>query len=347
MRRGALIPLLGVLSCLPATAVGAPARAYRNPIRDVRTGKPLACPDPHVIDLKKGSFRYFMVCTTDHDPDGIAIRRSRDLVRWYPGGSVFPKGRRPWWSNGRFSAPEIQRIHRRWVVYFAASVDRSKTRVPVRPGAMALGVATSRALRGPWHTRILHYRGQGHGAAGQRERFGGTIDPSVVRSPLDGQLYLFWALQATQIWAGRLSPDGLRLVGNIRRVVTPSKPWECHPKCTIEAPEPFYRGRTLNLLYSAASTWDGSYAIGLARGTDPLTGTYRKADQPVLRSGRRFIGPGHCSQPVKGPSGRTYILYHALTSPDPKHLSNRRLLMIARVRWRAGRMVIAGDGRAN
>jgi GH43 family beta-xylosidase len=330
--------LLAMLICLQASAASASLR-YRNPLRDPGTGRPLSCPDPHVIDLRKGVFRYFMVCTTDHDADAITVRRSRDLVHWYPAGFVFPEGRHPWWSTGRFWSPEIQRIRGKWVVYFAASVDSPRAPIPLARGTMVLGVATAPALRGPWRTRILHYRSP-------RERFGGTIDPSVVRSPLDGRLYLFWALQPTQVWTGRLSPDGLTLEPNIRRVVTPTKRWECAPNCVIEAPEPFYRGRTLNLLYSGASTWDGSYGVGLSLTTDPLRGQYRKADQPVLRSGRRFIGPGHCSQPVTGPDGRTYVLYHALTSPDPRHISNRRLLMLAPVSWKAGQMVINSDGRA-
>jgi GH43 family beta-xylosidase len=195
-------------------------------------------------------------------------------------------------------------------------------------------------LKGPWRTRILHYRGQFNSANPIQESFGGTIDPSVVRSPLDGRLYLFWALQATQIWAGRLSPDGMALEPQIKPVLKPSKPWECHPTCSIEAPEPFYRGRTLNLLYSGASTWDGSYAVGLALGTDPLGGSYRKLDQPVLRGRGRFIGTGHSSQPVTGPDGQTYILYHALTSPDPNHISNRRVLMLSRVSGGGSRLAV-------
>lgn len=327
--------------------------SYRNPLTDVRTGKPLACPDPHVIDLKRGSSRYVLVCTTDNGANGLAIHRSPDLVHWHPAGYVFPKGHQPGWATrsggrgGRFWAPEIYRLGNKWVIYFAATVDRSRVRLPVPRRAMVLGVASSPSLRGPWRTRILHYRGQFNGSTSAQESFGGVIDPSVVRSPLNGQLYLFWAVQATQIWVGRLSPDGMTLDRRVRPVVTPSKPWECHPNCTIEAPEPFFRGGVLDLLYSAASTWDGSYAVGLTRGRDPLSGGYQKVDQPVLQSGPRFIAPGHSSQPVTGPDGHTYILYHALTAPDPKHVSNHRLLMIARVSWKGDQLVVNRRGRAD
>jgi xylan 1,4-beta-xylosidase len=353
LRRTLLISVLAVLICLAESAAASASLSFHNPLREVRTGAPLSCPDPHVIDLRKGGFRYFMVCTTDREANGIAIKKSRDLVHWYAAGYVFPKDRQPWWAipsagrhGGRFWAPEIYRIRGKWVVYFSASLDRSKLRLPLKPGTMVLGVATSATLHGPWRTRILHYRGQFNAGSPVKELFGGTIDPSVVRSPLNGQLYLFWALQATQIWVGRLSPDGMTLEGGIRPVVKPTKPWECHPTCTIEAPEPFFRRGALNLLYSGASTWDGSYVVGLALGTDPLTGSYTKLDQPVLRGGRRFIGPGHCSQPVTGPDGRAYVMYHALTAPDPGHASRRRLLMIAPVSTAEAQLVVNRTGRA-
>ena len=343
---------MAALICLANAAVASASLRYNNPLRDVRTGKALSCPDPHVIDARRGGFRYFMVCTTDDEANGVVIRKSHDLVHWYPAGFVFPNGRQPWWSRpsgegrgGRFWAPEIYRIGGKWVVYFAASLDRSKVRLPVKQGTMVVGVASSPTLRGPWRTRILHYRGQFNRVSPFHELFGGAIDPSVVRSPLDGRLYLFWAVQATQIWAGSLSPDGMALDGQIRLVVKPSKPWECHPTCSIEAPEPFYRGGTLNLLYSGASTWDGSYAVGLALGTDPLNGSYKKVDQPILRGAGRFLATGHSSQPVTGPDGQTYILYHALTSPNPRHVSNHRVLMISRVSWEGDHLVVNRSGR--
>jgi beta-xylosidase len=352
VRRPIATCVLAVLACLAGPAVAQAALHYRNPLTEGKTGRPLACPDPHVLDLRTRTFRYVLVCTTDAGANGISIHESRDLVHWRPAGYVFPKGHQPWWATpsggggGRFWAPEIYRLHGAWVIYFSAAVDRSEVPLPTPARAMVLGVASAPTLHGPWRTRILHYRGQFNGAGGAQETFGGVIDPSVVRSPFDGRLYLFWAVQPTQIWAGRLSPDGMTLDPGVREVVAPSEPWECQPGCTVEAPEPFFRSRALNLLYSGASTWDGSYAVGLVRGADPLAGNYLKGGQPVLRRGRRFISPGHCSQPVVGPDGRTYVLYHALTSPDPRRISNRRVLMLAPVSWRAGQLVVNGDGVA-
>lgn len=346
-----LIMLFAVLLC-PAVASASPRVHYHNPLSDVSTGRALSCPDPHVIDARRGGFRYYMLCTTDREPNALVIHKSNDLVHWLPAGYVFPRGKQPWWAlpsgtshGGRFWAPEIYRINGKWVVYFAASLNQAHLGGP--QGTHALGVATSLTLRGPWHTHVLHYRGQFNRVNHWQESFGGVIDPSVVRDSRTQKLYLFWGEQPTQIWMGQLSSDGQKLDSHIRPVLFPSKPWECHPpgSCTLEGPEPFYRHGVLNLLYSGASTWDGSYVVGSAVSSGP-EGAFTKLDQPILRSGRGFIAPGHCSQPITGPDGRTYIMYHAITTPDVHHVSSSRILMLARVAWVNGRMVINGDGRA-
>src|ERR1700750_575963 len=128
---------MDVLALLLQAPVADAALRYSNPLKDPRTGRALSCPDPHVIDLRKRGFRYVMVCTTDYEPNALAIRTSRDLVHWYSGGSVFPRGHQPWWavnsgrSRGRFWAPEIYRIRGKWIVYFSAQLDRSKVRIPL------------------------------------------------------------------------------------------------------------------------------------------------------------------------------------------------------------------------
>ena len=119
--------------------------------------------------------------------------------------------------------------------------------------------------------------------------------------------------------AGALSAAGMTLDPHgVRPVVTPTKPWECHPNCTIEAPEPFFRSGALNLLYSAASTWDGSYVLGLAHGTlvsmanaiarlvnlDPglfafsVTGAAQTSDTDLVeqRPAVQRVAPGVCLQ---------------------------------------------------
>ena len=96
----------------------------------------------------------------------------------------------------------------------------------------------------------------------------------------------------------------------------------------------YYRDGWFYLFYSGASTWTGSYAIGVAASQDPLVSQFQRLDsRPALRSGNGYVGPGGSSAPVLGPDGRTYIFYHAMTHPDPDHDSAARYLFSSPIRW--------------
>jgi beta-xylosidase len=342
--------LLALLACgLPATALARSAPTikplrYINPLIDQQTHQPMTCPDPDVASAHRGRWRYFMVCTSALAPNAFPMYKSSDLVHWYPNGYVFPHGKQPWWAlpspKGTYWAPEIYHIQNHWNVYFAARINNAKHPLPkALPGnTMVIGVAEAKTLQGPWHTRILHYRGQYNNVNHEQETFGGSIDPSVVQDPETGQLYLFWAQQKSQIWDGELSPDGLTLEPQLNLALTITESWECDPAtkgCTIEGPEPFFHDGLFYLLYSGANTWDSTYAVGVASSPDAMdpANPFVKLDHPILRAGNGFLGPGHTSHPVVGPDGREYILYHASTAVNPDHISSRRKLMLGRFNW--------------
>lgn len=365
IRRGlgaALAALVGC-ACLAASAPAATPSVIHNPQRDALTGRPLSCPDPSVIAADRGRWRYFLVCTSDNARNAFPIWMSEDLMHWYPDGHVLPHGHQPYWavpSDGRshaglFWAPSIYRIQNRWVVYFAAqykAASHALGSVSLKLGTMVLGVATARSLAGPWHTKILHSPGQFNAVNGptQQERAGGVIDPGVVRDPRNGQLYLFWAQQRQQIWEGALSSDGLTLAPNIRVALGVSESWECDPfsqECTVEGPEPFYHDGSIYLMYSAASTWDSTYAVGVAASTDALDPAHPfvKLSEPILKTANGFLGPGRTSHPVIGPAGQFLILYHALLKPLRFHASGARILMLGTLNWANGWPLI-NDGHA-
>jgi arabinan endo-1,5-alpha-L-arabinosidase len=180
-----------------------------------------------------------------------------------------------------------------------------------------------------------------------------VIDPSVVRDGTTGQLYLFWAEQHSSIWVSQLSPDGLTMSPNIHKVMWTQPGWECRtPRgtCVVEGPEEYYHDGWFYLFYSGASTWTGSYAIGVAASQDPLVSQFQRLDsQPALRSGNGYVGPGGSSAPVLGPDGRTYIFYHALSQPDPDHASAARYLFSSPIRWAGlgGYDPVIGSGRVD
>ena len=346
-----MLAALAILVLAPAAVASAWTLRYHNPLRDPKTGKPFSCPDPDVIYAPARDARYFLVCTSAFASNAIPIYASQDLVHWRPDGFVFPHGHQPWWavksgpgSRGQFWAPEIYQIDHRWVVYFAAEYDRAKLDLQVPgsgrlgPRTMVVGDAWAPSLRGPWHSAVLHYRGQFNAVSSEREGPGPAIDPSVVQDPGTGRLYLFWADRSTQIWAGELAASGLTLDPQIHLVLRATEPFDCDPRdhhCTVEAPEPFYANGNFYLLYSGGSTWDASYDVGAAASPDPF-GPFKLLGHPILRQGDGFYGTGHTSQPVVGPDGNTYILYHARTSPALSYISDKRLLMLGRFGWADG-----------
>jgi beta-xylosidase len=366
LRRGLLVFALSAVlggAVLAVPALGASPLKIHNPQRDALTGKPLSCPDPSVIGADRGNWRYFLVCTSDNGLNAFPIWMSEDLVHWYPDGYVFPHGKQPYWAvhstgggrDGIFWAPSIYRIENRWVVYFAAQYNPASHAlgsVKMAPHTMVLGVGTSNSLAGPWHTKLLHYPAQFNreNARPQEERGGGDIDPGVVRDPRTGRLYIFWAEQREQIWEGALSANGLTMAPNIRVALGVTEPWECDPpsgNCTVEGPEPFYRDGMIYLMYSAASTWDYTYAVGVARSPAALDPAqpFVKLPEPILRTANGFLGPGRTSHPIVGPSGESLVLYHALLHPLKAHLSGARTLMLGTLNWVDGWPLI-NDGEA-
>lgn len=350
VRHTLLAALTAVAACLAASAAPAQSLAYTNPLRSPTTGRPLSCPDPSVTYAPAPATGYYLVCTSGFQPNAFPIYASQDLVHWQRRGFLFPHGRQPWWAvhstgkakGGRFWAPELDHIDGQWVIYFAAEFNGAKValRVPghgrVKSGRMVIGYGTASSPAGPWSTGILHYAGQLNGAGGAQEPSVPAIDPAAVEDPDTGQLFLFWADEPNQIWAGELGPSGTTLTPQVYRVLGTSEPFECDPRdhhCTVEAPEPFYGpDGGFYLLYSGASTWDSSYAVGVAQAPGPF-GPFVKLPHPILRQGGGFYSTGHTSEPVLGPDGNTYILYHARLKPGVDREAATRYLMLGRFTW--------------
>jgi beta-xylosidase len=343
--------MAAALACLGAPAADAAAKPslVHNPLTDPKTGKPLSCPDPSVIREPHREYSMYMVCTSDFDRNAFPIWGSHDGVHWTELGSVFRHGSGPSWAipagsqHGRYWAPDLHWFDHHWVLYFAAELSRATER-GLKPGAQgewAIGVATTTNLRsGHWSTSLLHYSGQFNAPTTQRsniERAGGVIDPNEFENPVTGQRYLVWAKQSNQIFLGELSPNGLTLAPGIREILTPTTQWECADRrggCTIEGPVGYWYGNVAYIMYSASSTWAGTYAVGVAASTAPLTLPFSKDPEPILTSSTDLLGPGGTSEPITAPNGSPIIYFHSLLGhPDSKHISSERYLSVARFHY--------------
>jgi GH43 family beta-xylosidase len=339
------------LACLGAPAADAAAMPslVHNPLTNPKTGKPLSCPDPSVIREPHRQYSLYMVCTSDFDRDAYPIWGSNDGVRWTRLGSVFPHGQGPSWAipagaqHGRYWAPDLHWFDGHWVLYFAALMTRATEHSlkPAAQGGWAIGVATTSNLRsGHWTTSLLHYSGQFNAlpsATGNRELAGGVIDPNEFENPVTGQRYLVWAKQSNEIFLDQLSSDGLTLEPGAQRILIPSTPWECanlRGTCTIEGPVGYWYNNVAYVMYSASSTWSGSYAVGVAASTAPLSVPFAKDPDPILTSSGDLLGPGGTSEPVTAPDGSPIIYFHSLAgAPDNKHVSSQRYLTVGRFHY--------------
>jgi arabinan endo-1,5-alpha-L-arabinosidase len=347
-----LVCLLAVglagLSASAARATAMPTLVH-NPLTDPKTGKPLSCPDPSVIREPHRQYSMYMVCTSDFDPDAFPIWGSNDGVHWIKLGSVFPHGRGPAWAiptgaqHGRYWAPDLHWFDGHWVLYYAAELTAATAHTlnPAPAGGFAIGVATTTDLRaGHWTTTLLHYSGQFNAlpsAKGNRELTGGVIDPNEFENPTTGQRYLVWAKQSNEVFLGELSADGLTLAPEAQRILVPSTPWECanlKGTCTIEGPVGYWYDNVAYVLYSASSTWSGTYAVGVAASTAPLSVPFTKDPDPILTSSGDLLGPGGTSEPITAPDGSPIIYFHSLAGgPDNGHVSSQRYLSVGRFHY--------------
>lgn len=111
---------------------------------------------------------------------------------------------------------------------------------------------------------------------------------------------------ATPIFAHRLAADGRGLVGERHLLLANDLDWEGH---LIEGPYLTRQGGRYWLFYAGNDFTSPSYGIGYAV-ADRITGPYRKAGEPLLRSHPDWSAPGHASVSL-GPDGEPRLFFHA------------------------------------
>jgi hypothetical protein len=118
-----------------------------------------------------------------------------------------------------------------------------------------------------------------------------TTIVEAMTTPLRGQL---------------IADDGRSLVGENRIVLTNDEEWEGH---LIEGPFVTYEAGRYWLFYAGNDFGTPAYGIGVAVADHPL-GPYTKQGEPLLRSTREWVAPGHASV-APGLDGRPQLFFHA------------------------------------
>ena len=240
----------------------------------------------------------------------------------------------PWVEAGRTWAPEVIGAGGRWLLFYTAHHATKKLQ--------CVGVAVAARPTGP-------FRDTSREPLLCQDALGGTIDAQPFRDA-DGRLYLYYKNDGngaeppipTQIWAQRLSADGLSLTGEAVPLVRNDRHWEWR---VVEAPAMVRRpGGGYTLFFSGNHYgWEAdqrlsNYAVGYADCEGPMGPCTDSPENPWLRSHRDELrgclsGPGH---PTVFSDGRqSYVGFHGwAATADCRKAAEERYLYVAPLFWR-------------
>lgn len=302
------------LATLISACGGAGGEAFRNPVHAADF------PDPFVLREDGTYYAY----ATNAAGKEVQTLTSTDLVHWRPGRDALPIVG-AWAYPGKTWAPEVlAREDGTYVLYYTAN-----------GGGQCIGRAVADRPAGRfvdrWPKPLVCQRAEG-----------GSIDASPFRDG-DGSLYLYWKNDGnccglrTAIYAQRLSPDGLRLLGPRATLVSNDPGWE---GTTVEAPTMWREDGSYFLFYSGNAYNTESYAVGYATCRGPLGPCAEAPENPILTSACRAVGPGH--QAVVRAGGDTWLVYHAWSPGQIGSVSPGRSLWLDRLEWHEGKPVVKG-----
>lgn len=301
-------------------------------------------PDPFIVAHAGNYLAY----STNSDGVNLPMLVSRDLVGWTEIRHPETPDKRldampalaPWVKEGRTWAPEVMEIGGRWLLYYTAH-HRKKD-------VQCIGVASAGNPRGPFTDSSAEPLVCQHD-------LGGTIDAHPFRDA-DGQLYLYYKndgnnpafLKPSQVWAQRLSSDGLHLTGEAAPLIRNDKHWEWR---VVEAPAMVRHEDGYTLFFSANHFgWEAdqrlsNYGTGYAQCQGPMGPCVDAPENPWLRSFNEpragcLSGPGHPA--VFNVEGRQFMAFHAWAANSScRKAADERYLYIAPLHWREGKPVLA------
>lgn len=127
----------------------------------------------------------------------------------------------------------------------------------------------------------------------------------------------------TPIRAQVIAEDGRSLLGKNHIVLKNDQDWEGH---LIEGPFVTYQQGRYWLFYAGNDFSTPAYGIGVAVADHPL-GPYTKQSEPLLRSTREWVAPGHASV-APGVDGKPQLFFHAFHPGTGGYNAFRALLTV-------------------
>ena len=284
--------------------------------------------DPFILRVGDTFYAY----ATNVSGRNIQVSRSQDLVNWDIPSEALPG--LPRWARLGGSlvwAPEVLALNGRYLLYYTAR-DKASDR-------QCIGVAVS-------DEPDKFFQDTSDAPLVCQAAEGGSIDASPFRDT-DGTLYLLWKNDgnccglATYIYAQKLAPDGLSLIGEPTRLIRNDQAWEGN---LVEAPTLWRHENRYYLFFSANSYAGPEYAVGYAVCDTPLGPCQKAPENPILKSDMTpplVIGPGHQSLIVDD-AGQTWLVYHAWEVTSAGLRGGRRLMWLDKLEWVDGKPKIQG-----
>ena len=127
----------------------------------------------------------------------------------------------------------------------------------------------------------------------------------------------------TPVRAQRIADDGRSLLGEDKIVLANDQDWEGH---LIEGPFVTRQQGRYWLFYAGNDFSTPAYGIGVAVADHPL-GPYTKQQEPLLRSTREWVAPGHASV-APGVDGKPQLFFHAFHPGTGGYNAFRALLTV-------------------
>lgn len=264
----------------PKASASAPAEILEGAGPDV--------PNPFVLVEESG---YYVYSTETPDiPGNILMQTGPTMQELGDPVDVIPV-LPPWVRPGYTWAPDVRRVGGRYVLWFTAGVRGGRPDAP--DASQCIGVASADRPEGPFRSDATEP------SVCQLDRWG-SIDPRTFEDE-SGDLWLHWksddnaqagSTAESQIFAQRLAPDGMTLVGTPTAIMEPDKRWEGH---IVEAPDMVHVDGRYWLFYSGNWFNQPRYAIGVAECDGPAGPCEKHSTRPWLSSNAQGKGPGEAS----------------------------------------------------
>jgi GH43 family beta-xylosidase len=307
-----------------------PAPTFRNPLGP----PPLAVPDPHVI---RHNGRYYLYGTTDPNK-GFRVHSSTDLVNWKLCGWAWQDDSNNW-AEPPFWAPEVFEYKGRFYFTYSGRVKGSN------PAKLWMVLAVADRPEGPFADLHAPWFDPGYS----------TIDGHLLVHT-DGVPYLIFSRNGArdgyafgQLYAAPVKPDFSGLAAEPKLILEADQPWErvrwATNRCNEGACVLRYGGRYV-MTYSANSTFEAFYGVGVATADHPLGPWTKDPANPLVTSdlARGISSPGHNGL-AWSPDGRElFLIYHSHL--DPKNPMSQRVVNLDRLYFNpAGKLQIIGPTR--